>query len=180
MEKFEDLLPELGRIFAYDLERFKDYWFDVLYHYGAAFDKLFYIVGVENPDLEKRVVEVVKEFIASRQKPYEEWKTYHWLSDELKQVMGEGLNRTYEALRGFVSLLVRRIAEDGRNTGFSRSFYDIVSDYSLIMDYLMAIFSHPDIDIVSEAEEALEAFLQGKESREWLKYRLGRIVDQFQ
>jgi putative lipoic acid-binding regulatory protein len=180
MEKLEDLLPELGRIFTYDLERFKDVWFDVLYNYMAVFDKLFYIVGVENPDLEKRVVEVVKEFIASRQKPYEEWKTYDWLSHELRQVMGEELNRTYDKLRGFVSLLVRRIAEDGRNMGFSRSFYDIVSDYSLIMDYLMAIFSRPDIDIASGAEEALEAFIQGKENREGLKYRLGRIVDQFQ
>ncbi|MFZ8787304.1 hypothetical protein [Thermocrinis sp.] len=98
MEKLEDILPELGRIFAHDLEKFKDDWFDVLYNYMAVFDKLFYIVGVENPDLEKS----------------------------------------------------------------------------------MAIFSHPDIDIVSEAEEVLEAFIQGKESREGLKYRLGRIVDQFQ
>mgnify|MGYP000338328187 CR=1 FL=1 len=180
MEKLEDLLPELGRIFAYDLERFKDVWFDVLYNYAAVFNKLFYIVGVENPDLKKRVVEVVKEFIVSRQKPYEEWKTYDWLSHELRRVMGEELNRTYDKLRGYVSLLVRRIAEDGRAMGFSRAFYDIVSDYSLIMDYLMAIFSFPDRDIASEASEVLEAFIQGKESREGLKYRLGRILDQFQ
>jgi len=148
-----------------------DVWFDVLFNYVAVFDKLIHIVGVENPDLEKRVVEVVKEFIVSRQKPYEEWKTYDWLSHELRRVMGEELNRTYDKLRGYVSLLVRRIAEDGRAMGFSRAFYDIVSDYSLIMDYL---------NIASEASEVLEAFIQGKESREGLKYRLGRILDQFQ
>ncbi len=179
MEKLEDLLPELGRIFSYDLERYKDFWFDVLYYYTAVFEKLFHIVGVENPDLERRVVEVVKEFIASRQKPYEEWKHYNWLSHELKRVMGEELNRTYDKLRDLMPLLVRRIAEDGRNMGSSLFFYDMVYDYSLIMDYLMAIFSFPDIDIASEASEALEEFIQGKESRKGLQYRLGRLVSKF-
>jgi hypothetical protein len=41
------------------------------------------------------------------------------------------------------------------------------------------IFSYPDTETISEASEALEAFLQGKESREWLKYRLGMIVSKF-
>jgi hypothetical protein len=41
------------------------------------------------------------------------------------------------------------------------------------------IFSYPDTEAVSEAAEALEVFLQDKESREWLKYRLGMIVSKF-
>jgi hypothetical protein len=58
-------------------------------------------------------------------------------------------------------------------------FDEIVSDYSRIIGDIVEIFSYPDTEIVSEASEVLEAFLQGKENREGLKYRLGRIVSKF-
>jgi hypothetical protein len=180
MKKLNHLLPELGRIFAYDLKRFENLWFtqfDTLVDYATAFEKLIYIIGMGNPDLEKKAVEIVEEFIVSRQN--EEWKSPSWLVHELRRVVGEGLNRTHAKLQSLIPQLVRKIAEDSRYMEVFLPFDEIVSDYSHIIGYIVEIFSYPDTEAVSEALEALEAFLQGKESREWLKYSLGAIVSRF-
>jgi putative lipoic acid-binding regulatory protein len=185
MESIQDLLPELGRILTYDFERFRDLWLtqlDSLVDYTMAFEKLIYVVGLGNPDLEKRVVEVVEEFIASRQKPYEEWKSSGWLAYELGRVVGEELNRTHTKLQTLIPQLVRKIYEEGQSTFLSLSSFfedEIISDYSRIISYIVEIFSYPDAEAVSEALEVLETFLQGEESREGLKYRLGMIVSKF-
>ena len=179
MKKLNDLLPELGRIFAYDLERFIDLWltqFDTFVDYVMTFEKLIYIVGMGNPEVEERALKIVEEFIASRQKPYEEWKSSNWLVHELGQVIGEELNRTHAKLQSLLPQLVRRICEDSRYMEAFLPFDEIVSDYSRIIGDIVEIFSFPDTEIVLEASEVLEAFLQGKESREGLKYRLDRIV----
>jgi hypothetical protein len=102
MRKLNELLPELGRIFAYDLERFKDLWltqFDTFVDYVMTFEKLIYIVGMGNPEVEERALKIVEEFIASRQKSYEEWKSSNWLVHELGQVIGEELKRTHAKLQ---------------------------------------------------------------------------------
>jgi len=124
-------------------------------------------------------VKILEEFITSRQKPYEEWKSSNWLAHELGRVIGEELNRTHAKLQSLLPQLVRRICEDSRYMEVFLSFDEIVSDYSRIIDHIVEIFSYPDTETISEASEALEAFLQGKESREWLKYRLGMIVSKF-
>lgn len=124
-------------------------------------------------------MKILEEFITSRQKPYEEWKSSNWLAHELGRVIGEELNRTHAKLQSLLPQLVRRICEDSRYMEVFLSFDEIVSDYSRIIDHIVEIFSYPDTETISEASEALEAFLQGKESREWLKYRLGMIVSKF-
>uniref|UniRef100_A0A7C5X569 Uncharacterized protein n=1 Tax=Thermocrinis ruber TaxID=75906 RepID=A0A7C5X569_9AQUI len=182
MRKLNEILPELGRIFTYDLERFEDLWltqFDSLVDYTMAFEKLIYVVGIGKPEVERRAVEILEEFIASRQKPYEEWKSSNWLVHELGRVIGEELNKTYAKLQDLMPQLIRRMSEDSRYMEVFLPFDEIVSDYSHIMNYIVEIFSYPDTEAVSEALEALEAFLQGKETREGLKYKLGRIVSKF-
>jgi len=182
MKNINDLLPELGRIFAYDLERFKDLWltqFDAFVDYTMVFEKLIYIVGLGNPEVEEKAVEIVEEFIASRQKPYEEWKSSNWLVHELGRVIGEELSKTHAKLQSLMQKLVRKICEDSRYMEAFLPFDEIVSDYSSIIGHIVEIFSYPDTETVSEALEVLEAFFQGKESREGLKYRLGRIVSKF-
>jgi hypothetical protein len=183
MKKLHDLLPELGRIFAYDLEKFKDLWltqFDTFVDYTMIFEKLIYTVGLGDQEVEKKVAEILEEFITSRQRPYEEWKSSAWLAHELGRVIGEELHKTHAKLQSLLPQLVRRICEDSRYMEVFLPFDEIVSDYSRIIGDIVEIFSYPDTEAISEALEALEAFIQGKESREGLKYRLGRIVDQFQ
>ena len=83
MKNINDLLSELGRIFAYDLERFRDLWltqFDAFVDYTMVFEKLIYIVGMGNPEVEKKAVGILEEFITSRLKSYEEWKSSAWLA----------------------------------------------------------------------------------------------------
>lgn len=182
MKKLNNLLPELGHIFAYDLERFRDLWLtqlDTLVDHAMVLEKLIYIAGLGNQEVEKKAVEVLEEFLASRQKPYEEWKSSAWLAHELGRVIGEELNKTHTKLQSLLPQLVRRICEDSRYMEVFLPFDEIVSDYSLIIGHIVEIFSYPDTEAVSEALEALEAFLQGKESREWLKYKLGIIASKF-
>ena len=136
-------------------------------------------MGLGNQKVEEKIVKILEEFITSRQKPYEEWKSSNWLAHELGRVIGEELNRTHAKLQSLLPQLVRRICEDSRYMEVFLSFDEIVSDYSRIIDHIVEIFSYPDTETISEASEALEAFLQGKESREWLKYRLGMIVSKF-
>ncbi len=182
MKELNDLLPELVRIFAHDLERFRDLWltqFDAFVDYTMAFERLIYIVGLGNPEVEEKALKVVEEFITSRQNSYEEWKSSNWLAHELGRVIGEELSKTHAKLQSLLPKLVRRMCEDSRYMEVFLPFDEIVSDYSCIIGNIVEIFSYPDTEAVSEALEALEAFLQGKESREGLKYRLGRIVSKF-
>jgi len=182
MKKLDEILPEIGRIFAYDLERFKDLWLtqlDCLVDYAMTFEKLIYVVGLGNPKVEEKVVKILEEFITSRQKPYEEWKGSNWLVHELGRVIGEELDRVHAKMQSLLPQLVRRICEDSRYMEAFLPFDEIVSDYSRIIGDIVETFSLPDTEAVSEAVKALEAFLQGKESREGLKYRLGMIASKF-
>jgi len=184
MKKLQDILPELGHIFSHDLERFRNLWLtqlDAFVDYVMTFEKLIYIVGMGNPEVEERALKIVEEFIASRQKSYEGWKSSNWLVHELGQVIGEELKRTHAKLQDLMPQLVRRMYEDCPFVDIVSLFLfdEIVSDYSRIIGDIVEIFSYPDTEIVLEASEVLEAFLQGKENREGLKYRLGRIVSKF-
>jgi len=147
MKNINDLLSELGRIFAYDLERFRDLWltqFDAFVDYTMVFEKLIYIVGMGNPEVEKKAVGILEEFITSRLKSYEEWKSSAWLAHELGRVISEELSRTHAKLQGLIPQLVRKIREDlcCMDLLAFLSFDEIVSDYSRIIGDIVEIFSY--------------------------------------
>jgi len=86
MKKLNDLLPELGRILAHDLERFEITRTGILIDYARVFDKLLDVLMAPYP-AEEKAVKVIEEFIASRQKPYGEWRSPDWLAYSLKQIV---------------------------------------------------------------------------------------------
>jgi hypothetical protein len=88
MKKLSDLLPELGKILAHDLERFEITRMDFLVGYAKVFDKLLDVLESPYP-AEEEAVKVIEEFLASRQKPYGEWKSPDWLAYMLGQVVEE-------------------------------------------------------------------------------------------
>lgn len=86
MKKLNELLPELGKILTHDFERFEITWLDFLVGYAKVFDKLLDVLMAPYP-AEEEAVKVIEEFIASRQKPYGEWKSPDWLAYMLGQVV---------------------------------------------------------------------------------------------
>jgi hypothetical protein len=92
MKKLNDILPELGKILAHDFERFEITRMDFLVGYAKVFDKLLDVLMAPYP-AEESAVKVIEEFIASRQKPYGEWKSPDWLAYSLKQVVEEAKRR---------------------------------------------------------------------------------------
>jgi len=86
MKKLNDLLPELGRILAHDLERFEITRTGILIDYARVFDRLLDVLASPYP-AEEEAAKVIEEFITSRQKPYGEWKSPDWLVYSLKQVV---------------------------------------------------------------------------------------------
>jgi hypothetical protein len=88
MKKLNDLLPELGRILAHDLERFEITRTGILMDYARVFDKLLDVLAAPYP-AEEKAVKVIEEFLTSRQKPCGEWKSPDWLAYSLKQIIEE-------------------------------------------------------------------------------------------
>jgi hypothetical protein len=86
MRKLDELLPELGKMLAHDFERFEITRLDFLVGYAKVFDKL---LDVLMTPAEEEAVKLIEEFIASRQKPYGEWKSPDWLAYMLGQVVEE-------------------------------------------------------------------------------------------
>jgi hypothetical protein len=88
MRKLNDILPELGQVVAHDLNRFRVAWLDVLVGYAKVFDRLLDVLSSPYP-AEEEAVKVIEEFIASRQKPYGEWKDADWLEYKLGLIVEE-------------------------------------------------------------------------------------------
>jgi len=86
MKKLNELLPELGKILAHDFERFEITWLDFLVGYAKVFDKLLDVLMAPYP-AEEEAAKVIEEFIASRQKPYGEWKSPDWLAYMLEETV---------------------------------------------------------------------------------------------
>jgi len=84
MKKLNELLPELGEILAHDFERFEITRLDFLVGYAKVFDKL---LDVLMTPAEEEAVKLIEEFIASRQKPYGEWKSPDWLAYMLEETV---------------------------------------------------------------------------------------------
>jgi hypothetical protein len=88
MKKLHDLLPELGRVLAHDLERFEITRMGILVDYARVFDKLLDVLESPYP-AEEEAAKVIEEFLASRQKPCGEWKSPDWLAYMLGQAVEE-------------------------------------------------------------------------------------------
>jgi hypothetical protein len=82
-----DILPELAKIMAYDLEHFDTSWRSILIDYSLAFQRLVDILAKLPYGTEEEALRVIKEYIASRQKPYGEWKDADWLEYMLRQIV---------------------------------------------------------------------------------------------
>jgi hypothetical protein len=91
--KFGDILPELAKIMAYDLERLDISWRRDFIDYTLAFQKLIDILIRLPYEAEEEALKVIEEYIASRQKPYGEWKNPDWLDYMLGQVVERAKKR---------------------------------------------------------------------------------------
>jgi hypothetical protein len=87
-KELKDVLPELGQVIAHDFAHFESIWFDVLVGYSKVFDGLLDILMLPSK-AEDEAVKVIEEFIASRQKPYGQWKSPDWLAYMLGQIVEE-------------------------------------------------------------------------------------------
>lgn len=95
MTELRLVLPELGQIFASDLERSKDFWssqFDSFMDWTEAFWHLLYIMSSGGIEAEKEAIKVIEEFVRSRQKPYGQWKSSGWLAFTLRQIKDKAQN----------------------------------------------------------------------------------------
>jgi hypothetical protein len=87
-----DLLPQLGEVLAYDFGRFRTCQRDILVDYARVLDKLLDVLMAPCPAKEE-AAKVIEEFIASREKPYGQWKSPDWLAYELSQVIERAKKR---------------------------------------------------------------------------------------
>jgi hypothetical protein len=92
MTQLKDLLPELGQVIAHDFGRFRITWLDFLVGYARVFDKLLDVLMAPYP-AEEKAAEVIRDYIASRQQPYGEWKSPDWLAYMLGQIVEEAKKR---------------------------------------------------------------------------------------
>ena len=90
--QFEDLLPQLAEILAYDFNYFRTCWRDNLVDYARVFDKLLDVLMAPYP-AEEEAAKVIRDYIASRQKPYGQWKDPGWLAYMLGQVVERAKKR---------------------------------------------------------------------------------------
>jgi hypothetical protein len=91
--RFGDILPELARIMADDLERFDTSWRSIVIDYTLAFQKLVDILAKLPYETQEEALKVIEEYIASRQKPYGEWKSPDWLEFMLRQIVERAKRR---------------------------------------------------------------------------------------
>jgi hypothetical protein len=92
MADIKDLLPQLAEILAYDFARFETCRRDNIVGYARVFDKLLDVLMAPYP-AEKEAAEVIKDYIASRQKPYGQWKSPDWLAYMLGQIVERAKRR---------------------------------------------------------------------------------------
>jgi hypothetical protein len=92
MTELKNLLPQLAEILAYDFARFRTCWRDHLVDYARVFDRLLDVLMAPHP-AEEEAVKVIEEFIASRQKPYGQWKDAGWLAYMLGQIVEKAKKR---------------------------------------------------------------------------------------
>jgi len=98
MAELRDLLPQLTEILAYDFARFRTCWRDNLVDYARVFDRLSDVLMTPHP-AEEEAVKVIEEFIASRQKPYGQWKSPGWLAYMLGQIVERAKKRAKKRQR---------------------------------------------------------------------------------
>ena len=92
MAELRDFLPELGQVIAHDFGCFRTCQRDILVDYARVFDKLLDVLMAPYP-AEEKAAEVIRDYIASRQKPYGEWKSPDWLTYMLGQVVEKAKKR---------------------------------------------------------------------------------------
>jgi len=85
--QFGEILPELAKIMASDLEGFETSRQNLLIDYTLAFKKLINILTKLPYEAGEEALRVIEDYIASRQKPYGEWKSPDWLDYMLRQVV---------------------------------------------------------------------------------------------
>jgi hypothetical protein len=88
--ELQAVLLKLSEIFAEDLSRFC--WLDYFVDYAKAFDKLLDVLMLPQKAQEE-AIEVIKEFIASRQREPGKWKDAGWLAYMLGQVIERARKR---------------------------------------------------------------------------------------
>jgi hypothetical protein len=94
-KRLKDILPELGQIIAHDFSRFQITWLDILVGYAKVFDKLLDILMMPTK-AETEAVKAIEEYIASRQKPYGQWKSPDWLAYKLSEIIDKTEEKTEE------------------------------------------------------------------------------------
>ncbi len=82
-----DTLPELGQIIAYDFGVFETCRRDNLVDYAQTLQKLTEILFTQPSEAQEEAIKVIRDFIASRQKPYGEWQSPDWLAYMLGQAV---------------------------------------------------------------------------------------------
>jgi hypothetical protein len=85
-EELKDVMPKLGQIIANDFNRFENTWLDILVGYAKVFNSLLDIFMLPS-ETQEEAVKVIEDYIASRQKPYGQWKSPDWLAYELSQIV---------------------------------------------------------------------------------------------
>ena len=83
-------------------------------------------------------------------------------------------------LRDLMPELARRMAEDFDYYCRSFDFLDILHYYIAILDYSWDILFCPNIEPEKKAVEAIETFLNGYKSAQWLRNRLKEIWDEYE
>jgi hypothetical protein len=91
--QLEDILPELAKVMAYDFERFETCRRDTLEGYARVLDRLLVILLTVPSEGQLEAIEVIKEFIASRQREPGKWKDAGWLAYMLGQVVERAKRR---------------------------------------------------------------------------------------
>jgi hypothetical protein len=92
MADLQNFMPQLAEVLAYDFGHFRTCQRDILVDYARVFDKLLDVLMAPYP-AEEKAAEVIRDYIASRQQPYGEWKSPDWLAYMLGQIVEEAKKR---------------------------------------------------------------------------------------
>jgi len=91
-QQLAETLPELAKILAHDFDKFRTCWRDQLVDYARVLDKLLDVLMAPYP-AEEEAAKVIRDYIASRQKPYGQWKAPSWLAYMLGQTVEKAKKR---------------------------------------------------------------------------------------
>jgi len=84
--QFEDILPQLAEILAYDFGHFRTCWRDTLIGYARTFQKLAEILLTLPYEAKEEAIKVIRDYIASRQREPGHWHDADWLGYMLECV----------------------------------------------------------------------------------------------